>query len=171
MDVKDGYEGRGREYHCSRHDVDLALLERLFSVCDELFAEHGKDAGESFDEGETHIGVKFWVPRLEILLFWVRHDSDGKGEEDGPRGSRVIRLRLLYLWDRLLRRPKGRVRQGDEMKSGYTMCNRRRFSSSLVPGNAAVSTQSKKRLCICDGVSEESKMSAYGPVLHLKSPS
>lgn len=44
-------------YHCTGHDIDLALLEGLFSVCDELFVEHGKDAGECFDEGETHIGM------------------------------------------------------------------------------------------------------------------
>lgn len=32
--------------------------------------------------------------------------------------------------------------------SQHTVCSSRRFSSSLVPGNAAVSMQSKKRVCI-----------------------
>ena len=64
-----------RAYHCSGHDVDLALLEGFFSVCDELFAEHGKDTGECFDEGETHIGMKLGVPRLEVLLLWVSKDD------------------------------------------------------------------------------------------------
>lgn len=31
--------------------------------------EHGKDGGECFNEGETHIGMKFRVPRLEVFLF------------------------------------------------------------------------------------------------------
>jgi len=66
-------EKRGK-YHCSGHDVDLALLEGLFSVFDELVAEHGKDAGERFDEGETHIRMEFGVPRLEIFLLWVMRE-------------------------------------------------------------------------------------------------
>lgn len=38
-------------YHCSCEDVDLALLESLFSVCDKLFVEGRKDTLECFDEG------------------------------------------------------------------------------------------------------------------------
>jgi hypothetical protein len=60
-----------RVYHCSGHDVDLALLEGLFSVFDELFAEHGKDTGKCLDEGETHVWMEFWIPRLEVFLLWV----------------------------------------------------------------------------------------------------
>ena len=136
-----------RVYHCSGHDIDLALLEGLFGVFDELFAEHGKDAGECFDEGETHIGMEFWVPRLEVFLLWVSKDDMKEGDV-GPRGSRVVRLRPRYLWDRRLRRPAGGVRRDTEKEDEYTMWSKRRFSSSLVPGNAAVSTQSRKRLCI-----------------------
>ena len=59
-------------YHCSCQYIDLALLESLFGVRDELFAKRRKDVWECFDEGETHIRVKFWIPGLEIFLFWVR---------------------------------------------------------------------------------------------------
>lgn len=97
-------------YHCSGHDIDPTLLEGLFGVCNELFAEHGKDAGECFDERETHIGMEFGVPRLEVFLFQMRKDDRvGKGDNE-PRGSRVVHLRPRCLWDRRLRRPVAKVR-------------------------------------------------------------
>src|SRR5258707_874994 len=102
-----------RVYHCSGHDVNPALLEGLFGVCDELFAEHGKDTGECLDESKTHIGMEFGVPRLEVLLFWMRKDDRVGNGDDEPRGSRVVHLRPRYLWDHRLRRPVAKVRGDD----------------------------------------------------------
>lgn len=71
---------RGSSYHCSGQYINFTLFEGLFRVRDKLFAKHGKDAGECFYEGETHIRMKFGVPRLEIFLFWVRKGGrSGKG--------------------------------------------------------------------------------------------
>lgn len=135
-------------YHRSGHDIDPTLFEGLFSVCNEFFAEHGKNTGECFDESESHIGMEFGVPRLEVFLFRVRNDDRVRNGENKPRGSRVVRLQPRYLWGRRLRRPVGKVRSDNGKEDGHTMCNKRRFSSSLVPGKAAVSTQSKKRVFI-----------------------
>lgn len=95
-------------YHRSGHDVNPTLLEGLFGVFNELFAEHGKDTGECFDESETHIGMEFGVPGLEILLYGVRKDDRVDRGDDEPRGSRVVRLRPRCLWGRRLRRPVAR---------------------------------------------------------------
>lgn len=96
--------------------------------------------------------------------------SGDKGD-DGPLESRVVHLPPRCLWDRRLRRPVGKVRRDEGKGKEYTMWSKRRFSSSLVPGKAAVSTQSKKRRCICDSVRRGVCDVMYGPVLRLRFPS
>lgn len=54
--------------HSLSADRDLLLLEGRFSVVDKLLGEHGKDVGQSFDEGDLEVLLDFRNPLLQVIL-------------------------------------------------------------------------------------------------------
>ena len=55
-------------YHGFCADGDGFFFERRFGVVDELFGEHGKDIGQSFNESDVEVVRDFRHPFLEVLL-------------------------------------------------------------------------------------------------------